>query len=70
MIVFLSCVAGDTGLISVPSCGFILEFQAHGLLGVFTENMFVDRHLWAVRRGYVPGPAITGCGSGVVGLQA
>ena len=34
----------------------------NGVLGFFTGSHSIDRHVWAVRCGYVPGPRVVGCG--------
>jgi hypothetical protein len=52
------------------SCGVVGEFHANGVLGFSTGSPSINRHLGAVRIGYVPRPRITGSGSGVTELPS
>ena len=55
-------------LLAITVGGTVEEFSMHGTLGFLTESPSIDRHLWAVRCGYVPGPEVAGSGSGVMEL--
>jgi hypothetical protein len=63
----LSCVVG--ALLTFMSSGSVVGgFLVHGVLKFSTGSPSIDRHLWAVRFGYVPGPRVAGCGTEVAGL--
>jgi hypothetical protein len=54
----------------MSSGGDVGGFSVNGVLGFSTWIPSIDRHLWAVRCGYVPGPRVAECGNRLAGLLA
>jgi len=51
-------------------CDVVGRVLMNGVLGFSTGSPCINRHLWAVRCEYVPGPRAVGCGPGVAEFLA